>query len=260
MYPPGRVMSQEPEKGASTSHNMERPPAPPKFSSFAPPKPPTAPPTNTSGAVSSSKPESRDKRRLRDLQEDARSSSQRKQGESDRDHAGDRPRSSSSTHRQDRQYSGDYNHQREKSKHDVNSDRDRKEKSSTSRSRRQEELRLMDKIAARPSVAQVKDNRSRRPTQYTLEETGVSFYEDTFGSTGSLYLEVKYWPSDGGTYDTTPKFYPLTRSYLYTQFVKSWGLTTDGKSIDIISIRPSRSPFHSASEYARMLSARVCTP
>jgi hypothetical protein len=60
-------------------------------------------------------------------------------------------------------------------------------------SKRRDELRAIDMIATRPTRAQLED-RSRRPSQFTLEDSGISFYDDPYGESGSLFLEVKYWP------------------------------------------------------------------
>lgn len=64
-------------------------------------------------------------------------------------------------------------------------------------SKRRDELRAMDVIATRPTRSQL-ENRSRRPSQFTLEDSGISFYDDPYGESGSLFLEVKYWPSSQG--------------------------------------------------------------
>lgn len=78
---------------------------------------------------------------------------------------------------------------------DFKSRDSRKEK----RRPRHDELRAMDNIATRPVTSQLED-RTRRPAQFTLDDSGVSYYEDPFGATGALYMEVKYWPPAQGEF------------------------------------------------------------
>lgn len=72
----------------------------------------------------------------------------------------------------------------------------------SSRPSRRDELRAMDKIASRPAAVQLED-RTRRPSQFTLEDSGLAYYDDPYGATGTLLLEIKYWPPGQGGSDLT---------------------------------------------------------
>lgn len=142
---------------------------PPKFSSFAPS---TAP--STASAAGPSRPRE-------NLDEDDYRTSKRHR------------RSSPQTNDQAR-HSDDNGS--EKTKRRTSRDH-KKNAGERPRPSRREELRAMDKIASRPAAVQLQD-RARRPSQYTLDESGLAYYDDPYGSTGTLFLEIKYWPLGQG--------------------------------------------------------------
>jgi len=96
-------------------------------------------------------------------------------------------------------------------------------------SKRRDELRVMDKIAKRPTTAQL-ENSSRRPSQFTLEDCGISFYEDPYGDSGTLFLEVKYWPPSQGAVCPCTRFRNLIRDNrlhrLFTSSSSAWRIST----------------------------------
>lgn len=141
---------------------------PPKFSSFA------LPTTQSTEPVAGSS-------RSRDQSDNDESTHKSKRHRHRSPYDADRPR-----------HSDDSERSRRKREHDHKS-RDKER----SRPSRRDELRVMDKIASRPVAAQLED-RTRRPSQYTLEDSGLAYYEDPYGSTGTLYLEIKYWPPGQG--------------------------------------------------------------
>lgn len=149
---------------------------PPKFTSFAPPKTSSAPIAGPS--------------RTNDIRNEKDTLHKRKRHTSNDSQRSDDPDRSSS--------------QRKRTHKKKDKDK--------GRPNRHDELRVMDKIAARPTATQLED-RTRRPSQFTLDESGVAFYDDPFGSTGTLFLEIKYWPPGQSTFacpSFTIKLSPLT--------------------------------------------------
>lgn len=127
----------------------------PKFSSFI------APNTSSSAEAGPSKP----KESSRD--NSARDESSRKTEERQQDRQTDPRKRRSDSDR----------HSKRSSKHGTR-DRDRER----------------DRPRHEKSTPTIVDERARRPAQFTLHDSGQSFYEDPYGASGTLYLEVKYWP------------------------------------------------------------------
>ncbi|KAF8317314.1 hypothetical protein DL93DRAFT_552199 [Clavulina sp. PMI_390] len=141
---------------------------PPKFSSF---KPPTVDPPPSEAGPSRPRADPDDR--------DASRSHKRRRHDSLHDYT---ERASHSRSHRDASYRKDRDGRDRDTSH-----------SEHSRPRRRDELRAMDKIASRPTAAQLND-RTRRPAQFHLDDPDISYYEDPYGATGSLYLEVKYLP------------------------------------------------------------------
>jgi hypothetical protein len=64
--------------------------------------------------------------------------------------------------------------------------------------RRESEETNRDDRKAHLSRASEPDQRARRPAQFSLPETGISYYDDPYGTSGTLFLEVKYMPPSRG--------------------------------------------------------------